>query len=129
MYLGSHAHAPQVSEADLHRVTHSHHEFLGSFLGRCTHTHTYTSISAMHVPSVHGFLLIIVIISFILTCMCSTEKAKEAIIYSYKRHINGFAATLEEEEAAQIASMNINLSLNTYINYFSFFGTSFTSIN
>ncbi|KAM1762962.1 hypothetical protein TB1_005439 [Malus domestica] len=66
VYLGSHAHAPQVSEADLHRVTHSHHEFLGSFLG-------------------------------------STEKAKEAIIYSYKRHINGFATTLEEEEAAQIA--------------------------
>ncbi|TKY65276.1 serine-type endopeptidase [Spatholobus suberectus] len=31
------------------------------------------------------------------------EKAKEAIIYSYNRHINGFAALLEEEEAADIA--------------------------
>lgn len=34
VYLGSHAHGPQVSEADLHRVTDSHAEFLGSFLGR-----------------------------------------------------------------------------------------------
>ncbi|MED6192420.1 hypothetical protein PIB30_009780 [Stylosanthes scabra] len=34
----------------------------------------------------------------------SHEKAKEAIIYSYNKHINGFAALLEEEEAAQIAS-------------------------
>ncbi|XP_061359711.1 subtilisin-like protease Glyma18g48580 [Gastrolobium bilobum] len=33
----------------------------------------------------------------------SHEKAKEAIIYSYNRHINGFAAVLEEEEAAHIA--------------------------
>ncbi|MED6184600.1 hypothetical protein PIB30_048982 [Stylosanthes scabra] len=33
----------------------------------------------------------------------SHEKAKEAIIYSYNKHINGFAALLEEEEAAQIA--------------------------
>ncbi|KAI4306261.1 hypothetical protein L6164_029554 [Bauhinia variegata] len=33
----------------------------------------------------------------------SHEKAKEAIFYSYNRHINGFAAVLEEEEAAEIA--------------------------
>ncbi|KAJ7963501.1 Subtilisin-like protease [Quillaja saponaria] len=33
----------------------------------------------------------------------SKEKAKEAIFYSYTRHINGFAAVLEEEEAAEIA--------------------------
>ncbi|KAK7340450.1 hypothetical protein VNO77_21153 [Canavalia gladiata] len=33
----------------------------------------------------------------------SHEKAKEAIIYSYNKHINGFAATLEEEEAEDIA--------------------------
>ncbi|KAL2330087.1 hypothetical protein Fmac_017668 [Flemingia macrophylla] len=32
----------------------------------------------------------------------SKEKAKEAIIYSYNRQINGFAALLEEEEAADI---------------------------
>ncbi|CAI9109008.1 OLC1v1008737C2 [Oldenlandia corymbosa var. corymbosa] len=33
----------------------------------------------------------------------SKENAKEAIIYSYKRHINGFAAILEEEDAEKIA--------------------------
>ncbi|XP_050133696.1 subtilisin-like protease SBT5.3 [Malus sylvestris] len=33
----------------------------------------------------------------------SHEVAKESLFYSYTRHINGFAATLEEEEAAQIA--------------------------
>ncbi|GAV90397.1 Peptidase_S8 domain-containing protein/PA domain-containing protein/Inhibitor_I9 domain-containing protein [Cephalotus follicularis] len=33
----------------------------------------------------------------------SNEKAKENIFYSYTMHINGFAAMLEEEEAAEIA--------------------------
>ncbi|XP_050371390.1 subtilisin-like protease SBT5.4 [Argentina anserina] len=33
----------------------------------------------------------------------SNKSAKDAIFYSYTRHINGFAAILEEEEAAQIA--------------------------
>lgn len=37
---------------------------------------------------------------------CSEDKAKDALIYSYGRHINGFAALLEEEEAAEIASMH-----------------------
>ncbi|KAF5202332.1 Subtilisin-like protease, partial [Thalictrum thalictroides] len=32
----------------------------------------------------------------------SSESAKEAIFYSYTRHINGFAAFLEEEEAEAI---------------------------
>ncbi|GMY36573.1 subtilisin-like protease SBT5.4 [Fagus crenata] len=66
VYLGSHAHGPEVSAADLDRVTDSHYDFLGSFLG-------------------------------------SHEKAKDAIIYSYQRNINGFSATLEEEIAAEIA--------------------------
>ena len=35
---------------------------------------------------------------------CSKEIAKDAIIYSYQRHINGFSANLEEEMAAEIAS-------------------------
>ncbi|BAT80993.1 hypothetical protein VIGAN_03062900 [Vigna angularis var. angularis] len=33
----------------------------------------------------------------------SHEDAKEAIMYSYNKHINGFAALLEEKEAAEIA--------------------------
>lgn len=35
----------------------------------------------------------------------STEKAQEAIFYSYKRYINGFAAILNEDEAANVSSM------------------------
>ncbi|XP_039172486.1 subtilisin-like protease SBT5.3 [Eucalyptus grandis] len=66
VYLGSHSHGRDASLADLSRVTESHHEFLGSFLG-------------------------------------SRDDAEEAIFYSYTRHINGFAATLEDEVAAQIA--------------------------
>ncbi|KAK6265144.1 hypothetical protein SCA6_020578 [Theobroma cacao] len=66
VYLGSHVHGPEVTDADLDRVTDSHYNLLGSFLG-------------------------------------SKEKAREAIFDSYQRHINGFAATLVEEEAAEIA--------------------------
>ncbi|XP_019246989.1 PREDICTED: subtilisin-like protease SBT5.3 [Nicotiana attenuata] len=33
----------------------------------------------------------------------SIEKAKDAIFYSYTRHINGFAAMLEDEEAAALS--------------------------
>ena len=36
----------------------------------------------------------------------SREFAQDAIFYSYTRHINGFAATLEDEVAAEIASRN-----------------------
>lgn len=36
--------------------------------------------------------------------LCSKQKSKDAIFYSYKRHINGFAAILDEKEAAEIAS-------------------------
>nr|GLL29432.1 subtilisin-like protease SBT5.3 [Ipomoea trifida]GMD03544.1 subtilisin-like protease SBT5.3 [Ipomoea batatas] len=52
VYLGGHSHGKQVSSVDIERVKYSHHQLLGSYLGR---------------------------------------------------HINGFAAMLEEEEAAEIA--------------------------
>jgi len=35
---------------------------------------------------------------------CSKEKAREAIFYSYTKHINGFAANLDAATAAEIAS-------------------------
>jgi hypothetical protein len=35
---------------------------------------------------------------------CSKAKAQDAIFYSYTKHINGFAANLDAEEAAEIAS-------------------------
>ncbi|XP_027337417.1 subtilisin-like protease SBT5.4 [Abrus precatorius] len=37
------------------------------------------------------------------SCIGSSEKAKESIFYSYRRYINGFAAVLDEDEAAEIA--------------------------
>ncbi|CAL1352049.1 unnamed protein product [Linum trigynum] len=37
------------------------------------------------------------------TYLGDLEAAKDAIRYSYKRHINGFTAVLDDEEAAQIA--------------------------
>ncbi|XVE68327.1 hypothetical protein DITRI_Ditri09bG0058700 [Diplodiscus trichospermus] len=40
---------------------------------------------------------------FLGSLLGSKVKAQEAIFYSYRRHINGFAATLEEGEAAEIA--------------------------
>jgi hypothetical protein len=36
---------------------------------------------------------------------CSLEKAREALIYSYTRNINGFAAILEEKEVVDIQSI------------------------
>lgn len=46
--------------------------------------------------------LLLVIIFHLFSC--SKEIAKDAILYSYQRHINGFSANLEEEMAAEIAS-------------------------
>lgn len=66
VYLGSHSHGPEPSSLNINRITESHYEFLGSFLG-------------------------------------SHDVAKESIFYSYTRHINGFAATLDDEVAVEIA--------------------------
>ncbi|XP_031132208.1 subtilisin-like protease SBT5.4 [Ipomoea triloba] len=66
VYLGGHSHGKHPSSVDLDRVTHSHQELLGSYIG-------------------------------------SLDNARDAIFYSYTRHINGFAAVLEEEQAAEIA--------------------------
>ncbi|KAL8144842.1 hypothetical protein AgCh_003163 [Apium graveolens] len=40
---------------------------------------------------------------FLQSFLAKTEEAKDAIFYSYTRHINGFAATLDDEAAARIA--------------------------
>ncbi|XP_075477728.1 subtilisin-like protease SBT5.3 isoform X1 [Primulina tabacum] len=66
VYLGAHSHGAEATSTDYDRVTQSHYEFLGSYLGSC-------------------------------------ERAKSAIIYSYTKHINGFAAYLREEEATQVS--------------------------
>jgi len=38
------------------------------------------------------------------------------MIYSYTRHINGFAAMLEEEEAADIAGENVTKTKTLFTN-------------
>lgn len=45
--------------------------------------------------------------SLLSSILGSYEKAKDAIFYSYNRHINGFAAILEDEEAEELASEKI----------------------
>ncbi|KAK7394582.1 hypothetical protein VNO78_15114 [Psophocarpus tetragonolobus] len=65
------------------------------YLGAHSHGPTPTSLHLQIATHSHFHLLASV--------LGSKEKAKDAIIYSYNRHINGFAALLEEEEAAQIA--------------------------
>ncbi|KAL5581660.1 hypothetical protein UlMin_014102 [Ulmus minor] len=67
VYLGAHSHGSDFSILDTERVTQSHYDFLGSFLG-------------------------------------SQDFAKDAMFYSYTRHINGFAATIEEDVAVKIAN-------------------------
>ncbi|KAL3652795.1 hypothetical protein CASFOL_002476 [Castilleja foliolosa] len=63
VYMGAHTNRAQVTSAD---ITHSHYDFLGSFLG-------------------------------------SADKAKDAILYSYNKHINGFSAIIEDDVAAQLS--------------------------
>ncbi|KAL0875699.1 hypothetical protein Bca101_025404 [Brassica carinata] len=41
--------------------------------------------------------------TFLASFLGSHQSAKDAIFYSYKRHINGFAAVLEDNEASEIA--------------------------
>ncbi|MED6185386.1 hypothetical protein PIB30_056663 [Stylosanthes scabra] len=67
------------------------------YLGAHSHGPTPTSLDLDAATNSHYHLLASV--------LGSHEKAKEAIIYSYNKHINGFAALLEEEEAAQIAKI------------------------
>ena len=60
--------------------------------------------------------------------LTSTLKAKEAIIYSYTRHINGFAAMLDEKEAAEIASKEYNLIQFSGFLYWWFYFPLFLSL-
>ncbi|MED6146864.1 hypothetical protein PIB30_038618 [Stylosanthes scabra] len=65
------------------------------YLGAHSHGPSPTSLDLDAATNSHYHLLASV--------LGSHEKAKEAIIYSYNKHINGFAALLQEEEAAHIA--------------------------
>ncbi|RHN58069.1 putative cucumisin [Medicago truncatula] len=52
--------------------------------------------------------------SLLSSILGSNEKAKDAIFYSYNRHINGFAAILKDEEADELARNPnvVSVSLN-----------------
>ncbi|XVF76963.1 hypothetical protein PTKIN_Ptkin14bG0002100 [Pterospermum kingtungense] len=65
------------------------------YLGGHSHGLNPTAVDLDHVTNSHYELLA----SFV----GSTETAREKIFYSYTQNINGFAAVLDEEEAAQIA--------------------------
>jgi hypothetical protein len=60
--------------------------------------------------------------------ICSTEKAKESIFYSYNKNINGFAAILDEDEAAEIASMCTYVLIHIFIFHFAKYIYSFILI-
>ncbi|KAJ8629688.1 hypothetical protein MRB53_023011 [Persea americana] len=65
------------------------------YLGAHSHGPLATSADYEKVKTTHyGFLA---------SCLGSEEKAKGAILYSYTRHINGFSAILDEEEAIELA--------------------------
>ena len=64
------------------------------------------------------FFFAIQILSFL---SCSHDVAKESIFYSYTRHINGFAATLDDQVAAEIASKKSAVSFLAPCYILSFF--------
>ncbi|KAJ7964649.1 Subtilisin-like protease [Quillaja saponaria] len=65
------------------------------YLGAHSHDPELSSIDFNQITETHY--------QFLQSFMESYEVAKEAIFYSYTKHINGFAATLEEQVAAEIA--------------------------
>ncbi|PIN25611.1 Cucumisin [Handroanthus impetiginosus] len=65
------------------------------YLGAHSHGEQVTSSDYDRVTESHY--------EFLESFLGSPDKAKEAIFYSYTRHINGFAATLEDEEALKIS--------------------------
>ncbi|KAM5582766.1 subtilisin-like protease SBT5.4 [Rosa sericea] len=65
------------------------------YLGAHSHGPNPSSVDLVFVRNFHY--------NFLGSFLRSNKRAKDVIFYSYTRHINGFAAILEEEEAAQIA--------------------------
>ena len=114
VYLGAHSHGPELSSVDINRITESHYEFLGSFLSR--YLHELIIISDFWTCLISFFA--IQLLSFL---SCSYDVAKESIFYSYTRHINGFAATLDDQVAAEIASKKSAVSFLAPCNILSFF--------
>ncbi|KAI3774838.1 hypothetical protein L1987_49400 [Smallanthus sonchifolius] len=79
----------------LHRPTFAAKRSYVVYLGAHSHNYEASLIDLDRVRDGHY--------EFLGSCLGSKDKAKDAIFYSYTRHINGFAAILEDEEAARIA--------------------------
>ncbi|XP_057429641.1 subtilisin-like protease SBT5.3 [Lotus japonicus] len=73
------------------------------YLGAHSHDPELSSVDFNQVTESHY--------EFLGSFLGSSNTAKESIFYSYTRHINGFAANLEEEVAAEIAKHPKVLSL------------------
>ncbi|GMP53248.1 hypothetical protein CsSME_00018766 [Camellia sinensis var. sinensis] len=89
----------------LHRPTFAIKKSYVVYLGAHSHGPQVSSIDLDQVTESHYEFLA----SFL-----GRDEAKDAIFYSYTRHINGFAATLEDEEAAQIAKVAPNNAANFF---------------
>ncbi|KAI5340006.1 hypothetical protein L3X38_019280 [Prunus dulcis] len=84
-----------LSSLVLHTPTFAIKKSYVVYLGSHSHPPNFSELELNQVTENHY--------EFLGSFLGSHEVAKESIFYSYTRHINGFAATLEEEEAAQIA--------------------------
>ncbi|XP_009126659.1 subtilisin-like protease SBT5.4 isoform X2 [Brassica rapa] len=63
-----------------------------------SHAHPFTLLSQAHLDRVaHSHR------TFLASFLGSHQSAEDAIFYSYKRHINGFAAVLDDKKASEIA--------------------------
>ncbi|XP_020202601.1 subtilisin-like protease Glyma18g48580 [Cajanus cajan] len=82
-------------QAYAHAYTHGLRKTYIVYLGEHSHGPTPSLADLQTATNSHHDLLASV--------LGSHEKAKEAVMYSYNKHINGFAAVLEEEEASEIA--------------------------
>jgi hypothetical protein len=98
VYLGRQSYASEPSTTDLDRVTDAHHELLGSCMKRWCSAENFRSV-------INGVFGCSNTDDQVWIRYDSKEKAKQAIFYSYTRYINGFAAILEDEEAAEISSI------------------------
>lgn len=88
--MGGHDHGVEASSLIEEKMTNIHTSLLATCLGRFV-----------------NFIFTCFVTFFYLTnyiIVNSTENLSDAIIYSYTKNINGFAAQLEEEEANAIAS-------------------------
>ena len=104
VYLGSHSNGPDAQLSDYKQVENSHFEFLNSLSTRYIY--------------IFFFLLLYHNQQYIYSWKCffgRKEKAGNKILYLYTKHINGFAAVLEEEEAEELASEKLDFSCTTNI--------------